>query len=65
MKIHASVTFERVRALAEGCGNIGVCITCGEEVSGVEPDARKYLCDGCGQDAAYGVEQIIIEGLFN
>jgi len=43
--------------------NIGFCIVCGEEHSGVEPDARNYKCDSCGENKVFGAEQIIIEGL--
>jgi Zn finger protein HypA/HybF involved in hydrogenase expression len=41
----------------------GFCIKCGHQQSGVEPDARKYKCEDCGEDAVYGAEELIIMGL--
>ena len=39
---------------------MGFCVKCGEEAYGVEPDARKYKCEGCGELAVYGAEEILI-----
>lgn len=42
----------------------GFCLACGIEVfSGVEPDARKYPCESCGEDMVYGVEELALTGL--
>lgn len=41
----------------------GFCISCGEEQSGVEPDARKYTCLHCGLHTVFGAEQIVLEDL--
>ena len=38
--------------------NTGFCLACGAEVCGVEPDARKYKCEGCQMDLVYGAEEI-------
>jgi predicted RNA-binding Zn-ribbon protein involved in translation (DUF1610 family) len=38
----------------------GFCVACGAEVLGVEPDARQYACEGCGEEAVYGVEELIV-----
>lgn len=27
----------------------GFCLACGEQADEVEPDARKYECDSCGE----------------
>ena len=43
--------------------NGGLCIRCGDEVDGVEPDARKYECEGCGHNGVYGVSELLIMGL--
>jgi predicted RNA-binding Zn-ribbon protein involved in translation (DUF1610 family) len=39
----------------------GLCIACGQEVDGVEPDARNYPCDACGADRVFGAEEIILQ----
>jgi hypothetical protein len=41
----------------------GFCVACGAEVLGVEPDARQYACEGCGEETVYGVEELLVMGL--
>lgn len=40
--------------------NLGFCLNCGEEAYEVEPDARRYLCDCCGQRKVYGAQEILL-----
>jgi hypothetical protein len=40
--------------------NPGFCIACGEEVEGVEPDARRYTCEFCSEDKVYGAEELLL-----
>jgi hypothetical protein len=40
----------------------GACVACGEEASGVEPDARAYECEACGERKVYGLEELLIMG---
>jgi len=61
MKIHSSITLARVLALAAEDDYIGVCVHCGAETSGVEPDAREYPCLMCGHQSVFGAEQIAVE----
>ena len=51
-KWHPSITDERI---ADACDrqlttldNPGLCLACGNEQEGCEPDARKYVCESCG-----------------
>ena len=41
----------------------GFCLACGERQDGVEPDASKYTCDGCGENKVYGAEDLLLRGL--
>ena len=41
----------------------GFCLACGNDVHGVEPDARKYTCEGCGAAKVYGLQELLIMGL--
>jgi predicted RNA-binding Zn-ribbon protein involved in translation (DUF1610 family) len=41
----------------------GFCVACGAEVLGVEPDARRYECEACGEDMVYGLEELLLMGL--
>lgn len=38
----------------------GFCLACGAEVDGVEPDARGYECEACGEPKVYGAEEILL-----
>ena len=61
---HPSVTVERVLELVErhnhSLDDPGICIACGDEAEGVEPDARRYKCANCGAPLVYGAEELMI-----
>ncbi len=40
--------------------NPGFCMACGSEQDGVEPDARNYKCEECGEDSVYGAEDLVL-----
>lgn len=41
--------------------NSGVCLGCEEIIiGGIEPDARKYECEICGENKVYGIEECIL-----
>ena len=60
--MHPSITAERieegVRVSMFGDEMSGVCVKCGEDAYGVEPDAEGYRCESCSARAVYGWEQI-------
>ena len=64
MKIHRSITAARVSEAVErqlsSLDNPGFCLVCGEEAEGCEPDARKYECEHCGENAVYGAEELLM-----
>ena len=64
MKMHESITIERVLQAAEksiyGTENPGFCAACGADADGVEPDARAYECEECGENAVYGAEELLL-----
>jgi hypothetical protein len=60
MKMHSSVTVDRVLAMAQRDEDEGICIACGEDAYGVEPDARGYECEACGEDRVYGAEELLM-----
>jgi len=61
--IHASVTADRVIERCEasmfGLENPGICIACGADRDGCEPDAREYHCDECHGATVYGAEELL------
>lgn len=42
----------------------GFCLACGNDCQPAEPDARKYVCDACGEEKVYGASELILMGLF-
>jgi len=64
MRIHKSITSERVTELAEeqmfGTENPGICIKCGADHDGCEPDAERYECCEGGYNAVYGSEFLLM-----
>ena len=53
---------EEGEATFSKCDGQGMCVACGEFTDGVEPDARRYECDSCGQPRVYGIEELVIMG---
>lgn len=68
MRIHSDVTLVRVTAAVErahgSLDNPGFCVRCGAEADGVEPDARKYECESCGEPGVYGAEELLLHLAF-
>lgn len=58
--IHASVTEDRVCDMVERDDNEGICLECGSDADGVEPDARGYRCTECNAMRVYGAQEIIL-----
>lgn len=61
---HASITEDRIIELhnrrATSLDDPGLCLACGAEAEGVEPDSRNYSCDVCGDTQVFGIEDIVI-----
>lgn len=43
------------------CDDPGFCLACGADADGVEPDAREYECEVCGEFAVFGIEELVME----
>lgn len=54
-----AITLERVIDMASREDYEGICLACGEDAEGVEPDAREYTCESCGADRVYGAEELV------
>lgn len=55
-----SISIEECQALMDEHG--GLCVECGAEAYGVEPDARRYECEQCGARAVFGAEELLFMG---
>lgn len=43
----------------------GFCLSCGEFVDGIEPDAERCECSNCGTvNKTYGAENLMLRGLY-
>ena len=60
MKIHPTLTNERILDAAQEDDSTGFCVACGADAYSVEPDARMYKCEECGERAVYGAEELIL-----
>jgi hypothetical protein len=54
------ISEKRILAAIEADENTGFCKACGAEAYNVEPDARNYRCESCGQMEVYGAEEMLI-----
>ena len=41
---------------------MGICVSCLNRQGPVEPDARDYRCDSCGENQVFGIEELLIAG---
>jgi hypothetical protein len=51
MRIHSSITQDRIIEACEADDCLGFCTACGADAYGVEPDARRYECEARGASA--------------
>ena len=66
---HKSITEDRIVAMcmraARTVDNPGICLACGNDQDGCEPDARNYTCEACGESCVMGAEEILIAGCYH
>lgn len=53
-------TIEQVLAAVKEDDGIGFCVECGAETGDVEPDARRNICDVCGQPSVYAADILLL-----
>ena len=54
------IDIEQVMNAVKSDEYMGFCVACGYEQYGVEPDARKYKCEDCGERKVYGAEELLM-----
>jgi predicted RNA-binding Zn-ribbon protein involved in translation (DUF1610 family) len=54
------LSMKRIMNAAESGDSLGFCLACGTEAHGVEPDAREYECEHCGEKKVYGAEELLV-----
>lgn len=59
MKINPRITLERIEACLLRDEDAGFCTECGAKAHCVEPDARNYRCEDCGELAVFGAEELL------
>jgi hypothetical protein len=64
LQLHSSITPQKITELCElamtTLENPGLCIGCGADHDGIEPDAEENPCDTCGSYQVYGAEQLAL-----
>jgi predicted RNA-binding Zn-ribbon protein involved in translation (DUF1610 family) len=55
-----NITIDQILDAVESGEDIGLCTTCGVAMHGVEPDARGYVCEACGEPAVCGAEELLL-----
>jgi predicted amidophosphoribosyltransferase len=43
-----------------GRESLGFCLSCGEAIEDIEPDARGDACECCGEPCVYGAAEILM-----
>ena len=59
-KLPNNLNIEQIMEAVQADDNKGFCIACGAEADSVEPDARKYKCEVCGEHKVYGAEELLM-----
>lgn len=54
-----SIDIDQIMEAVERDEGIGICIACGSEQGECEPDARRYMCESCGERKVYGAEELL------
>ncbi len=55
------LSLDKIIEAVQADDNLGLCVKCGYEQSGVEPDARGYECDDCEEPTVYGAEELLLQ----
>lgn len=55
-----AIAMEEYVELSESGG--GICLGCEARAFGVEPDARNYTCEECGEPQVFGAEELLLSG---
>lgn len=64
-KTQTKPSWAALQRAVERDDHTGFCLACGEEVGGIEPDARRAPCECCGAPKVYGAEQLVLMGLYH
>jgi hypothetical protein len=54
------IDIDQVLAACERDDYTGICVACGNEQGGCEPDAERYECEACGERQVYGAAEICL-----
>jgi predicted RNA-binding Zn-ribbon protein involved in translation (DUF1610 family) len=54
------ITLDQITEAIESNEYVGFCLACGSMQDGIEPDARRYYCETCGERRVYGSEECLL-----
>jgi len=61
-EFHFSFTYGEDEFWQASDASLGLCLGCGVEAEGCEPDACEYTCEACGAKRVYGLEELLVMG---
>jgi len=56
----SKITLDQITEAIKSGEYLGFCLACGAMQDGVEPDARRYVCDACNEPRVYGAEECLL-----
>lgn len=56
------MTEDYYRGRTMGLDCPGVCLACGAEADGCEPDACNYVCEACEEAQVFGLDEALMMG---
>lgn len=51
---------EEIMDMVQADNMEGYCVACGTDAGPVEPDARNYTCESCGEAAVFGAAELLL-----
>ena len=61
MKLHPDIDRDELVSDTFSLEMLGYCNACGVPGYGLEPDARRFVCEECGQPEVFGAEELLIQ----
>jgi len=55
-------TIEQCESSMTDMCDIAICVSCGDENEGREPDTSYGRCESCGEYAVFGLEELAVRG---
>lgn len=58
------IDIDELIEVLEADENAGFCLNCSTKHYNIEPDARNYECEDCGEFEVFGAQEILLMGKY-